>query len=236
MRTSRWIGGFVGGATAVLAVWLTATAAWADLRVPGQPYKGPAKRPDEKAPATTTKTVSFEVMVATSGGSDTPTLIIPREAVKGLADGAPLPGFDGDRLADGAADGQDANARAAEEVSATSSRLHSIIAGLSVALAVALGGVWIARGRGRTTARGLTLLLTASLCLGVSVTAWANAGPPHPKPAPKTDAPSTRLETAFTGKVQVKFVSGDGAVQLVLPRADVEKLVGRESKDAAPGK
>jgi hypothetical protein len=230
MRTSRWIGGFVGGAAAVLAIWLTATAARADLRVPG-----PAKRPD---PAATTRTVSFEVMVATSGGSDTPTLIIPREAVKGLADTAPLPGLDGDRLADSAADGGDANARAAEGVPAASSRLHSIIAGLSVALAVALGGVWIARGRSRTTARGLMLLLTASLCLGVSVTAWANARPPQPKPSPspKTDAPSTRLETAFTGKVLVKFVSGDGAVQLVLPRADVEKLLGRESKDAAPGK
>src|SRR5437870_5534726 len=98
MRT-RWTTGLVGCAAAVLAIWVTATAARADLRVPGQPYRGPAKRPDEKAPPATTKTVSFEVMVATSGGSDTPTLIIPREAVKGLSDATPLPGIEGDRFA-----------------------------------------------------------------------------------------------------------------------------------------
>jgi len=51
------------------ALLFAATAAWADLRVPD-----PVKRP---TPGPGTKTVSFEVMVATSGGSDTPTLIIP---------------------------------------------------------------------------------------------------------------------------------------------------------------
>src|SRR5262245_23487561 len=94
MRT-RWTSGLVGGAAVVLAVWLTASAAWGDLR---PPFPGPGpKRPVPSG----TKTVSFEVMVATSGGSDTPTLIIPRDAFKDMADTAPLPGIDGDRFAAG---------------------------------------------------------------------------------------------------------------------------------------
>ena len=108
--------------------------------------------------------------------------------------------------------------------------MHSIVAGLAMAFAVALGGVWIARTRGRTSGRGLALLISASLCLGASLTAWANVPPPKPPTPPPSDPPaSTRLETAFTGKVQVKFVAGDGAVQLVLPHADLLKLVEKEA-------
>jgi hypothetical protein len=106
-----------------------------------------------------------------------------------------------------------------------------MIAGLAVAMAVALGGVWIARSRSRTTGRGLALLISASVCLGVSVTAWANVAAPLSKivPEPARNDTSTRLETAFTGKVQIKIVSGDGSVQLVLPRTEAAKLAEKGS-------
>ncbi len=213
------------------------SAASADIRVPGQPYRGPAKRPEKEPPRPpeTARSASFEVLVATSGGSGTPQLVIPREAVKGLlADASGPVAPDADRLASAPTTTAPGDQTAAPEADSPDSeaampQAHSIIAGLAMAFAVALGGVWFARSRSRTSRRGLTLLISASLCLGVGVTAWANVGPPK-TPPPSQPATSTRLETAFTGKVQVKFVSGDGAVQLVLPHSDLLKLVEKENQ------
>jgi hypothetical protein len=228
MNISRWL-------LSLSIVVAVGSAASADIRIPGQPYRGPAKRPDKESPRPpeTSRSASFEVLVATSGGSGTPQLVIPREAVKGLLADAAEPGSpDADRVAAAPPPGDEGAASetgSPADESLGVSRTHSIIAGLAMACAVALGGVWIARRQSRTNARGLALLISASLCLGVSVTAWADVPPPKKLPPPKQPAVSTRLETAFTGKVQVKFVSGDGAVQLVLPHADLLKLVEKET-------
>ncbi len=235
MNLSRWV-------LSLSLVAAVASAASADIRIPGQPYRGPAKRPDPEPPrpAESARTASFEVLVATSGGSGTPQLVIPREAVKGmLAEAGPALSPEADRVASAAPTAPPtavpSEGAVASETGPTHDdqagmpRMHSIIAGLTMAFAVALGGVWIARTRGRTSGRGLALLISASLCLGASLTAWANVAPPPKKTPPPSDPPvSTRLETAFTGKVQVKFVAGDGAVQLVLPHAELLKLVEKE--------
>jgi hypothetical protein len=236
MSTSRWV---------LAALLCLATASvQADIRIPGKPYSGRAKQPgeDQKERPPRDTTASFEVMVATTGGSGTPLLVIPRGAIKDLlADASGPVGIEDDRI------GQSLPAAAREsidpvaeataaagspsETSLETPRLHSMIAGLAVAMAVALGGVWIARTRSRTTGRGLALLISASICLGISVTAWANV--PPPKVFPKKEETSTRLETAFTGKVQIKIVSGDGTVQLVLPRSDVAKLAEKGGSRAS---
>jgi hypothetical protein len=219
-----------------IPVLTQADSARADIRIPGKPYPGRTKQPGEEPkapPRATTQTASFEVMVATSGGSGVPQLVIPRDAIKDLlADAGTSGSIEGDLLGQAPPATRDDVRGTAKGDTAGSlndtpevSRLHSVIAGLAVAMAVALGGVWMVRTRGRTTGRGLALLISASLCLGISVTAWANVPPPFPKKAPPSPVEtSTRLETAFTGKVQVRIVSGDGTVQLVLPRSDVAKL------------
>ena len=63
---------------------------------------------------------------------------------------------------------------------------HLMIAGVALTLSLGLGGVWLVRRNGRSSTRGLVLLIAAGTTLSASTLVWANAPPPTSPPPAKT--------------------------------------------------
>jgi hypothetical protein len=133
-------------------------------------------------------------------------------------------------------------------------RLHTLLAGAALSLAVVTGGLWLTRSRNRLAGRGLMVLLVAGglLVLG-SGALWANLAPnpfgprPNPGPAPNpfqnpgVKPPALVLPPGgitLADKVGVFVVEKGDAVTLIVNRDDlvriVEKTAPADNKDPKP--
>ncbi|HEY8504763.1 MAG TPA: hypothetical protein VIL46_09285 [Gemmataceae bacterium] len=112
-------------------------------------------------------------------------------------------------------------------------RSHTLIAGVALAAALTLGGLWLVRRDGRGPARGLAALLAAGGVLGAGALLWANAPAPPPQPPP----PPVQEGELFSGKVQVQFANQGDAIRLVLDGKSLQavKAGPKERPAAVPG-
>jgi hypothetical protein len=94
---------------------------------------------------------------------------------------------------------------------AGSSRLHTIVAGSALALALAFGGLWLVR-RGPTGTRSLALLFGAIAFFGIGATLWADLRPPVPV-GNRTD------------KVIIEITDKGDEVKVIVNRAKLAKLL-----------
>lgn len=109
------------------------------------------------------------------------------------------------------------------DVTPPTNRTHLMIAGVALAIAFALGGLWFVVRRGKSATRGLAILFTASLTLGASSLVWANVPPPKP-PTPPPVPERVVLPVAFNGNVSLEVTVGGDTIRLVLDKATYEKL------------
>jgi hypothetical protein len=107
------------------------------------------------------------------------------------------------------------------------SSLQLVVAGLALTAALTLGGLWLVRSRNRPAGRTLIVLLAVVTLLGAAGIVWANVAPPPPPPKPVL--PDGLL---LSEKVTVDVVEKGDAVRLIVPRADLAKLLEK----AAPKK
>ena len=114
--------------------------------------------------------------------------------------------------------------------------LPTIIAGLALSLAVASGGLWLARRRwGRPTA----MVLVLSLFAAGSAAVWADLGPrprgPVPRPAPpvKPALPALKLPAGIqlSEKVILEIVPQEDHLTLIVPKS---AIVAKDKERPAP--
>jgi hypothetical protein len=122
-------------------------------------------------------------------------------------------------------------------------RLHTILAGGALSLALVTGGLWLTRSRNRLAGRGLVLLLVAGglLVLGSGVL-WADLAPrpnpfgpkpvPNPFPNPKPPVmPVLPAGVTLADKVGIVIVEKGDAITLVVNRDDLAKVVEKTAPD-----
>jgi hypothetical protein len=90
------------------------------------------------------------------------------------------------------------------------------VAGLSMAVAVTLGGVWFVRRNGPGGVAKLAVVLAVGGSLAVGTWVYANAAPPPP---PKPEAGSL-----FDGPVDVEIANDGDKIRLVLDAETLKKL------------
>lgn len=98
-------------------------------------------------------------------------------------------------------------------------KLHTMVAGLSLALALAFGGVWMMKHRGQTGGRALALLVGAvtALLIGGAAMVWADVAPrsqPFPVPGP------------VNSNVIIEVVEKGTEIKLIITRDQLTKLNG----------
>jgi len=102
------------------------------------------------------------------------------------------------------------------------SRLHTIVAGIALALALTLGGLWMVRQGGHFKGHGLALVLGALAFLSLGGVVWANAAVPRDiPPAPE----KVVLPEGVKGQVVVEVVEKGDAIKLILPPSMLSKPV-----------
>lgn len=99
-------------------------------------------------------------------------------------------------------------------------RNHLMFAGVAFALALASGGVWLAR-RNRMNGRGPALMLVAGSTLAVGTLVYANAPPPA-GPPPRKEV--VLLPVAFNGNVTLEVVPAGDTIKLVLDKDTYESI------------
>jgi hypothetical protein len=121
-------------------------------------------------------------------------------------------------------------------------RLHTILAGGALSLALVTGGLWLTRSRHRLAGRGLLMLLVAGgfLLLGSGVL-WADLAPrpnpfgPRPNPLPNPGmrpvVPVLPAGITLDDKVAIVVVDKGDAITLVVNRADLVRVVEKTAPD-----
>ncbi len=100
--------------------------------------------------------------------------------------------------------------------------LHTVMAGVALALALAFGGLWLVRHRGHFGGRGLALFLGMVLCGGIgTAVVWAN------KPISKGDYDKLlgdrSPKPAAGDKVSIEVTPNGDTVRLIVNRAYLAK-------------
>jgi hypothetical protein len=148
-----------------------------------------------------------------------PTLELPRKLVSSLR---------------AAADGADDGTRRAEAAPVW----RTVVGGLALSSALALGGLWLVRSRGRGGPKALALLVAAVGILAVgSSLLWADI-PPFPRGRPAGGPPPRPIVVPgipLSEKVTVQVVDGD-AIRLIVSREQLAKVLEQSApaKDKAP--
>jgi hypothetical protein len=116
-------------------------------------------------------------------------------------------------------------------------RLHTILAGGALSLALVTGGLWLTRSRNRLAGRGLLLLLvTGGFLLLSGGVLWADIGPrpnpfgprPNPFPNPGMKPPAAPvLPDGITvdDKVTLIVIDKGDAMRLIVNRSDLVRVV-----------
>jgi hypothetical protein len=99
------------------------------------------------------------------------------------------------------------------------SRLHTVLAGLALALALTAGGLWVVRTRGRVGIAGLAVLLTVLAAAGVSC---FNFGRQDAMPQPPQPLQQTNEDTLAGGAIIT--VDEEDGIRLSLGRDDLTRL------------
>jgi hypothetical protein len=97
--------------------------------------------------------------------------------------------------------------------------LHTVVAGLALALALTAGGLWVVRSRGRFGVAGLALLLAVIAVVGVSC---FNIGRQEVMPQQPSPLQQTGADTLAGGSV-IAVDDGDG-IRLNLVRDELTRL------------
>jgi hypothetical protein len=126
-------------------------------------------------------------------------------------------------------------------------RLHTLLAGVALSLALVTGGLWLTRSRNRLAGRGLMLLLVAGglLIVGSGVL-WADIGvrpnpfgprpgfnpfqPPNMKQPPAVFVPPPGALN-LVDKVGIVVVDKGDAITLVVNRDDLVRVVEKSAPD-----
>src|SRR6267378_6205657 len=95
------------------------------------------------------------------------------------------------------------------------SRLHTIIAGVALSLALALSGLWFVRHRVRFRGQRFTVLLTATSLLVVGGALWADVAGPGWRPRRDRFLGPPALPPA-SGRVVVEIVDKGDTVKLIV--------------------
>jgi hypothetical protein len=117
------------------------------------------------------------------------------------------------------------------EKRAEANGLPTMMVGLSLALAMSFGGLWLARQRGFTGGRSLALCLGTLTFLAISTAlVWANAPPPDlgrrlGAVKPMQIDPTERVIVEIVGK-------NDSTVKLIISKDKLAKLVEDPNKKA----
>jgi hypothetical protein len=138
-----------------------------------------------------------------------------------------------------AADGADDGSRRGE----ASPAWHTILGGVALSSALALGGLWRVRSRARPGVKTVALLLAALglLAAGTSVL-WADIPPfgrgrPVPIPPPPVNVIPGPPGVTLSEKVTIKVVDTGDAIRLIVPRAALARVVESASPTSpSPGK
>lgn len=98
--------------------------------------------------------------------------------------------------------------------------LHTVVAGLSLAMALAFSGLWLARHRGQFGGKALVLIVGAgtSLLVGGAAMVWADVAP---RPRPPQPVPAVA-----NGNVIIDVVDKGTEVKLIITREQLLKLNG----------
>jgi hypothetical protein len=209
---------------ALLVLGLSAASASANgipFPPPGrQPVPPPPPRPAAVAP----------LVVVTDDSVKEPRLEIPRKLLRSL------------RVDLGEEKEPDTR-----RVEAPLPRLHTILAGAALSLALVTGGLWLTRSRNRLAGRGLMLLLVAGglLVLGSGVL-WADIGVrpnpfgPRPNPGPNPFQPPNMKPPvvalppgaiSLVDKIGIFVVDKGDAIVLVVNRDDLARVVEKSAPD-----
>lgn len=178
-----------------LAALLLATAASASADVPNP------ERAKNKSP----KAQPFTALMAIDPNTKSAEarLLIPREVLRQMRAGL---------------DGEDTRGSALAFFNTGGAQ--TVMAGLFLSLALAFGGVWLVRSRGRRRLGAAALCVAAlALCGASASAAYANAGPPAVARSltSKVLIPEAKWYGVY-GQVKVEVVDDDNQIRLVLPR------------------
>jgi hypothetical protein len=109
--------------------------------------------------------------------------------------------------------------------------MQTLMVGLSLALALSFGGLWLVRQRSIPAGRALALLLStvAILAVGTAVV-WANAAPPgldpiRPAKAGMKGEPTDRIYVEIVGK-------NEGNIKLIINKDKLVKILEEANKKA----
>jgi hypothetical protein len=171
----------------------TAVSAFADVRVPDKDKnKSPKVQP-----------FTAQMMIDPNTKSSEARLLIPREVLQQMRAGL---------------DGEDARGSALAFFNTGGAQ--TVMAGLFLSLALAFGGVWLVRTRGRRRLGTAALCVAAMALCGAAATAvYANAGPPA---VARSLTSKILIQDAkwygVYGQVKVEVTDDDDQIRLVLPR------------------
>lgn len=166
-------------------------------------------------PSPKSKSADVRMIIRFSRQATTPTLSIPRSAIKDLR--AQLEEIDGET-----------NSASASTTSGNFSRTQTVVSGLFLSLGMILGGVWFARSRksAEPLNKKIAAVLVAVFIASATTVALANVGPPS-----VLRSISSKLfdKEAFTGRtawrhargdVRLQINDNDDEIQLVIPDAE----------------
>ena len=178
-----------------LAALLLATAVSASADIPS-PHKAKNKSPKVQP-------FTAQMMIDPNTKSSEARLLIPREVLQQMRAGL---------------DGEDARGSALAFFNTGGAQ--TVMAGLFLSLALAFGGVWLVRSRGRRRLGTAALCVAALALCGLAATAaYANAGPPA---VARSLTSKILIQDAkwygVYGQVKVEVTDDDDQIRLVLPR------------------
>jgi hypothetical protein len=177
---------------AFLIALLPISALLADIPGPGQRRRPPIQPPNAA--------VEANLVIEVDSNAKNARLVVPRK-------------FTSDKPGNNAPGDDDLSVAEPER-----SWPRTAIAGVSLAAALACGGLWLVR-RGKSDGRGTAMLLAFGCLLGCSAVAWANAGPP-----PRQPSPPTNISELFSGKVTLEYVAEGDSIKLILPPDAAKKM------------
>lgn len=96
---------------------------------------------------------------------------------------------------------------------AAGGRMHTIIAGAALALALTFGGLWLVRRGPTGGSRNLAMLISAVAFLSIGAAVWADR-----RPAPKPEVPRT-------DKVLIEITDKGDEIKLIVNKAKLAKLL-----------
>jgi hypothetical protein len=188
----------------------------------GIPFPGPGRQPPAPKPAPPAAVAPL--VVVTDENVKEARLEIPRKLLRSL------------RVDLG--EEQEPDTR---RVEAPLPRLHTLLAGGALSLALVTGGLWLTRSRNRLAGRGLMLVLVAGglLVLGSGVL-WADLIGPRPNPFGPRPNPGMKPPVVpvlpvngitLDDKVGIFVVDKGDAITLIVNRADLVRVVEKTAPD-----